>query len=185
MRKSPSADFVRLLDSVPITTYEREIIKARYVSILDDADSEYIMAAIGYYILNNIVSVSGAVIAALVPITQSENVSRDVSVALYWVAFALAVVLTIANKWLLLFNINSNYIVGQAIVEKYKSEGWMFLSGVGRYRKPDWSERVSILCARVEKIKIVAQGTNSTNPVNDILSAGPVQDLPARDDNID
>jgi hypothetical protein len=173
--------FTNLLESLPLSRDKKDIIVARYVALVTSAEADYRTIRILYFILTNLITISGVFITSLVSLEKVDAVGEGGAKAIFWVVWSLAILLTLANKWVYSFNIHKKYVLNSVVVEKLRSEGWLFLAGVGRYAGHDCDARFSMFCARVEKIKTKSVANmpeleNDSGGVGGILATGANSD---------
>lgn len=145
-------DFSKSLNATPLTSEQKNVIRARYIALVLATRDEYIWVSVAYYALTSIITISGVLIASLTPLEQWFGQAG--STAVFWIVWSLAILLTISNKTLYLLNIGKKYILGLALLEKLMSEGWSFIAGIGIYNIEAFDERFMLFCARIETIKL-------------------------------
>lgn len=136
------------------TPQQLAVIRGRYLTAVAAAEGDYRLVSALYITLTNAITLSGVLIAALTPLEHMDWVSPTGGIAIFWIAWGLAIFLTLANKVVTTFNVAKKYVLGVVVVEKLHSEGWSFAAGVGRYAMSDDNERFATFCARVEHIKL-------------------------------
>ncbi len=163
-----SEKYTQLIDTLPLSTYQKDIMRARYISIVTDAEADYYRALTAHYILICIVSVSGVVIGSLL-VLDKFFVN---SLILFWITWCIAMVIALSNKLLYSFNISKKYILNSIVLGKLYSEYWMFLTGGGKYKKyVDLDKRFEVFCERIEKIKLKSIESTSEMELVDTSSA--------------
>lgn len=164
--------FTKQLDLMPLSQQERDIIINRYVHLVILAEAKNRWSGVFYYLLTNIVTISGVLITAFLSLDKF----TDGSSYTYWVCWSLAIILTIANKMMYAFNINRSYLLSVVVLEKLYSEGWSFVSGIGKYNIENITDRFRMFCSRIEKIKIkTLKNMHSEGDGREIISAGSAQ----------
>jgi hypothetical protein len=185
--------YVSLVDALPLTDLEKDIIKDRYMDIVTAAEEARQRTNYVYTILTNIITISGVLITAFVSFNKLSTENDEVTQIFLWVVWCLGIILTVANKWLYVFNVPRNYILNVVLLEKLYTEGWSFVSGIGRYKTDNHGLRFRLFCSRIEKIKLKSlecmPEMEYTEVVNDILTAGsgtdPQKKVRLSTDNID
>ncbi|QYB17683.1 hypothetical protein PV-S19_0319 [Pacmanvirus S19] len=179
--------YKRLLESTPLTQYEKDIINERYIRIVTRAELDYRRTCIMYILLTNIITVSGVLITGFVSLNKIGIVGDTASNVFFWIVFVLSVILTLSNKFLYSFNIHKKYVLNIVILEKFYSEGWSFISGINRYAHcVDYTAQFKLFCSRIERIKLKSLESlpemNSNNNPADILATGstPIADNAAK-----
>lgn len=147
-------NFPKLLETTTLSRLQKEIIRARYIDMVLDAESDYRRTWLAYIVLTNLITISGVLIAALIPIEHLGWISSTGSLVVFWIVWSLAIVLTLSNKMVHSFNILKKYVLNTITLQKLYCEGWSFISGVDRYKKcATVDDRFILFCSRVEKIK--------------------------------
>ncbi len=145
--------FLKLLDGVPLSEYDKDVIKLRYVSIVRKGIIDEYMTNIQYILLTMIVSVGSVLVVSLVSLGDLKNVDGAKSV-IYWLVWGISLAVVVANKLMIMFAINKKYVLNATSNEKLKSEGWKFLAGIDRYKYTnDYNERFKLFTDRIEKLK--------------------------------
>ncbi len=149
------ARFMAAIDTLGVTDTERAIIRDRYVEIVVSAESDYNRTTALFLFLTNLITIGGVLLIAFLPLEKGANVSETVANVFYWICWILSILVTVSNKTLYSFNIPRKYILNILTLEKYKSEGWSFIEGIGKYRTcGNIHDRVRMFCTRVERIKL-------------------------------
>ncbi len=146
--------YAKLLNDLPLTQFEKDVLGARYLSILEKTVIEYKYNHVMFVILTNIVSIAGILVTSLLLLEQIPDLGPTSATGLFWTTWALALLLTLANKWLNTFDVYKKYILNKIVLEKLKSEGWQFITGIGRYRCSILADRFELFCARIEHIHL-------------------------------
>jgi len=157
-------DFIPLVDKLPISKYEKDIIRDRYINMVVEAERSNARIYVLWYLLTNVVTVSGVLITGLLSIDKSAYVPDSSAEGLFWFIWSLSIALTLANKWLYSFNVHKKFILNSLVLDKLYTEGWAYVAGIGKYMKaPDHTSRHKLFCARIERIK-----TKSTEVMSEI-----------------
>lgn len=187
-RPSFEARFVPLLHDLPLNTFQKQVIQERYVRVVIDAESAYYRTKFIYLALTNIITIFGVIVAALIAAEKAPTINTmnsNTSTAgptpvaagvLTWIALALSMAIVLANKWMFVFHIPKKYVLTEVMMEKYYSEGWSFVGGVGRYTDSDIGSRFATFCTRIETltlqvIEIMPSAENGSD-IASILSMG-------------
>lgn len=171
--------FTRLLEKTNMSRFEKDVIQSRFVNIVKHTEMQYIKVRILFLGLIQLITIAGVLIAALTPLEQVSWISSTGSMVIFWIIWSLAIILTLANKWLYSFNIHKKYVLNIIVLEKLYSEGWSFLAGVGHYKGVVGHEKYLMFCARIEKIKLKSIESipeiESNNAMNDLLATGQAE----------
>ncbi len=117
---------------------------------MSQTETEYAYTSALFFVLTNVITIAGVLIASLLSLERISDKARD---GVFWTCWGLAIILTLANKWLYLFNIHKKYVLNTIVLEKLHSEGWQFLAGIGKYEHLLPDERFCMFCMRVEKLR--------------------------------
>jgi hypothetical protein len=174
------------LNDLPLNTFQKQVIQERFVRVVIDAENACCRTRFIYLALTNIITVFGVIVAALIaaekaPTTSVANTTGGTTApvaagVLSWIALALSMAIVLANKWMFVFHIPKKYVLTEVMMEKYYSEGWSFVGGVGRYTDSDIGSRFATFCTRIEAltlqvIEIMPSAENGTD-IASILSMG-------------
>ena len=162
--------YMSAMNRLSLSDSQKEIINDRYISIVTCAELEYKLNCALYFILTSIITLASVLLTAFI---SFDIVSGVPGAKMFWALWVLSLSLTLANKVLYSFNINKRYILAIAILEKFRSEGWTFAAGTGRYSAIfDLDARYRLFMDRVERIKIKSIESISEGDTQDSSSAG-------------
>lgn len=176
-KQSFREEFIASLEETVVTLAQKEIIKSRYINIVEDTEWEAAKMRALYIVLTNIITVCGVLIVGFVTFDKATGgngtkVSEDTASAFMWVIWAMGLALTLANKWLYVFSIPKKYANNTKTLERLKSEGWRFVAMNGRYAEPNASARFDVFVTQVESIKADAVQENPIVFTNDLAAMG-------------
>lgn len=153
--KSFAKRFSEGLNSILIGEEEKNIVGNRYVWIINDLESTFLYLAILYNMLSMFITISGVLISAFISLEKLNLINSTVATVFFWIGWVLSILVIIANKTITGFDLYHKYIVTKNLLEKYKSEGWCFVTGVNEYSQCEsHEERYKLFCARIENINI-------------------------------
>src|SRR3989344_4574169 len=92
--------YKRLLEALPLSRYEKDIVKQRYLSIVIRAEIDYRRTCILYIILTNTITISGVLITGFVSLNKMDIISDTAANVFFWIVWVLSIILTLSNKWL-------------------------------------------------------------------------------------
>ncbi len=172
-----AAKFTKLLENLELSRYEKDIILSRFVQVVQHTENQYLRTRLLFLILVQLITIAGVFIAALTPLEKVSWMPPTGSMVIFWIVWSLAIALTLANKWLYAFNIHKKYVLNIIVLEKFYSEGWSFLSGIGHYQNcPLLSDRYMLFCSRIEKLKLKSLENlpelENSNAMNEFLATG-------------
>jgi hypothetical protein len=165
---------------MPLSRFEKDIIKHRYIDVVTHAENDYRRTCIMFILLTNIISIAGVFITGLISLDRLEIINENAGTALFWIVWSLSISLTLSNKWLYSFNIHKKYVLNVTTLEKFYTEGWSFVSGIDRYKNlSDYNARFKLFCTRVERIKMKSLESmpeiESNELASEILATGPAE----------
>lgn len=166
-------DFIAAVDKMPLAVAQKDIIKLRYVGLLNDAMSEQLQFHIMFVLLNFIISVSTVAATALIAVGKIPNVSENI---VFWFTLGFSAANTLATKLMDAFGVTKKYLFGEVYVEKLSSEGWAFVAGTGRYKDAaDMDAQFALFCERIEQLHLKSLEIMSDNSstVQDMIAAAP------------
>ncbi len=146
--------FLEALNGCALSPRQRKIIENRYVTSVEKMISDHQWVAIKYNSLMLTVSISTVLVTALISLEKIVGLSVSSRSAIFWVALVASFLGTIANKLLYFTGVNKQYVLESISASKIQSEGWMYVSGSGkynsRYMNPD--EKFDLFMTSVEKL---------------------------------
>jgi hypothetical protein len=161
------ANFQNILQNLEIPEVQKEIIKLRYLSILENFQRRGRNYSYLFFSGHFIITVGSLFVPALLSIQNSdknfvEGVGEDsFAVRIYWSTFVISLLVTIFNGILTLFKIDKKYYFLHTTLERLRSEGWQYFSLTGRYdgrllknERPSHSNQFIHFTHYVEKIKM-------------------------------
>jgi hypothetical protein len=128
--------FQNLLENIDLTPVQKQIIKTRYLNILENFQKRARNYGIVFFIGHSVITIGSLFVPALLSIQKSEDIVRynsDVGAHLYWVAFIFSVLVTIFNGIITLFKIDKKYYFLNTTLERLRTEGWQYFSLTGHY----------------------------------------------------
>ena len=177
-KRSFRTKFINLLERLPISDFQKEIVKSRYVVEVCSLEDDYNRSVVLFIGLTNLVTIAGILITSFTTLTKAISVDPYWQNILSWFVWSLSLSLTLANGWLTTFGIYKKYVLNDVTLEKMYNEGWSFIAGVNRYEKLSQDERFTVFCSKIEQIitrttiKQLADNTAGVN-VHDVLEVPP------------
>jgi hypothetical protein len=158
-------NFQLLLDNLEISDIQKEILRIRYLSILENFQRRSRNYSYIFFSGHFIITVGSLFVPALLSIQNSDKnftfTGNSISVEIYWVTFVISLLVTIFNGVLTLFKIDKKYYFLNTTLERLRSEGWQYLSLTGRYdgrllnnEKPNHINQFVFFTHYIEKIKM-------------------------------
>ena len=131
------SNFQNILLDLDLSRVQKEIIKTRYLSIVENYQRRSRNYSYIFFSGHFIITVGSLFVPALLSIQNSdksvvlENVSF--SIQIYWATFVISILVTIFNGILTLFKVDKKYYFLHTSLERLRSEGWQYFSLTGRY----------------------------------------------------
>ena len=178
-------DFQKRLDMSPLTSEEKHIVEMRYISLLTTQQMSYDLNWALFMIGASVSMISGILVTAILSLQHFAGLSNESALRLFWVTWALSLAVNFCHGYMAIFDVHKKYCLGNATLEKLKSEGTLFMAGVGIYAMNhggmftsiDWPQRYFKFVGRVELIHQLSvensPGMSNTPGVDKILAAGP------------
>jgi hypothetical protein len=172
--------FNKILNNLPLTTNQRNVIIFRYVNIVSSLEVSYYINSFIFNILTWLITLGS--IATSVTAAVGKNNSQDINSPIYWAVVITPLIVAFSNKWLYIFNVHKKYLESIKTLEKLYSEGWSFAAGVGIYSDGDYTAKFMLFCTRVENIKLKTTKIMLNIKSND--GTGDSSAVVAEDDNV-
>ncbi len=170
--------YMKILDALHLPKIERMIINQRFVSEVDSQERKYAFTAASYYILANTITLGTVLVTAFQSIQKISLVPDQAADVFFWLALALSIIVVIANKLLNSFNLQKNFVLDKLALEKYRTEGWQYISSVGRYENGSPTDNFRLFAARIEKLKMkITENAISGDSIKELMTQNSAQDL--------
>jgi hypothetical protein len=159
------SDFQNILPELQLTNVQKEIIKTRYLHILENFQRRTRNYSIIFFFGHFIITVGSLLVPALMSIQNSDKDMTfsgvNFPVHMYWATFVISVLVTTCNGVLTLFKVDKKYYFLNTTLERLRSEGWQYFSLTGRYsghlihhQQPTHANQFMFFTHYVEKIKM-------------------------------
>lgn len=159
------ANFQNILEDLPLTETQKNIIQIRYLSILENFQRRARNYSYIFFLGHFIVTVGSLFVPALLSIQNSDKnytfTNTNFDVKMYWAAFTISLLVTIFNGILTLFKVDKKYYFLNTTLERLRSEGWQYFSLTGRYsghlighKSPTHQNQYVFFTHYIEKIKM-------------------------------
>ena len=130
-------NFQLVLKDLEITDVQKQIIKVRYLNILENFQRRCRNYSYLFYLGHFTVTVGSLFVPALLSIQNSDKsftfTGESFSVQVYWSTFVISILVTIFKGILTLFKVDKKYYFLNTTLERLRSEGWQYFSLTGRY----------------------------------------------------
>lgn len=131
------SNFLNILKELELSEVQKEIIKVRYLNILENFQRRTRNYSIIFFGGHFIITVGSLFVPALLSIQNSDksfiSSGESFAVNIYWSTFVISLLVTIFNGILTLFKIDKKYYFLNTTLERLRSEGWQYFSLTGRY----------------------------------------------------
>jgi succinate dehydrogenase/fumarate reductase cytochrome b subunit len=129
--------FQNLLENIDLSPVQKQIIKTRYLNILENFQKRARNYGIIFYLGHVVITVGSLFVPALLSIQNSDKTyvyqNSNFTIQVYWATFILSLLVTIFNGILTLFKIDKKYYFLNTTLERLRTEGWQYFSLTGRY----------------------------------------------------
>jgi len=152
--------FTLVLQSLDLTDVEKEIIQTRFLSMLENFQKRARQYAALFFVGHFIITVGSLFVPALLSIQNSTYATNhsDFGGQVYWITFALSLLVTMCNGMLTLFKVDKKYYFLNTTMERLRSEGWQYVGLTGRYSGhgivPTHQNQFLTFTHYIEKIKM-------------------------------
>jgi hypothetical protein len=159
------SDFQNILEGLELTNVQKEIIKTRYLHILENFQRRTRNYSVIFFIGHFIITVGSLLVPALMSIQNSDRnmtfSGMNFPVHMYWTTFVISLLVTTFNGILTLFKVDKKYYFLNTTLERLRSEGWQYFSLTGRYsghliqhQQPTHTNQFMFFTHYIEKIKM-------------------------------
>ena len=152
--------FTNVLQSLHLSDVEKEIIQIRYLSMLENFQKRAQRYAILFFVGHFIITVGSLFVPALLSVQNSTYATThsEFGSQVYWITFALSLLVTMCNGMLTLFKVDKKYYFLNTTMERLRSEGWQYVGLTGRYSGhgivPTHKNQFLTFTHHIEKIKM-------------------------------
>jgi hypothetical protein len=131
------SSFQNILQELELSEVQKQIIRIRYLSILENYQRRARNYSYVYFTGHFIITVGSLLVPALLSIQNSDRnftYSGDRFAAqIYWATFVISLLVTTFNGVFTLFKVDKKYYFLHTNLERLRSEGWQYFSLTGRY----------------------------------------------------
>lgn len=168
---------------------ERNFINIRYLRLIKNLEETTKRSAFLYYLFSTVVTAGSIIVPSLISIqdkafkinASEEEMDRH-SNNIYWSVWGISLTVTFSNAFIKLLRIDQTYISRNLRLNQLRSEGIMFISGIGEYNVLDSSERFKKFVINIEKIKNLQMDQEFTQ--NGQITREPVIELVSRSSSL-
>ena len=141
----------QIVDKLEIEDIEKNVIKLRYITELDDLEKNSKCSSCIYNITNFCLTTLSIVLPAIISI---QKMNTNYANILFWVGWNISLGITLLNGYIKLFKIDRNYYFYNYNYEKFISEGWNYIELGGVYNSKDThSAAYKRFMGNVERLK--------------------------------
>ena len=148
--------FILVIDKLDLTPIQKEIIKERYINLVEETHLRARRISAIYHVSHLIVTVGSLIVPALMSIQYMTTENQ-----IYWITWVLSLLVTTSNGLLTLFKIDKKYLYLHTNTERLTTEGWQYTQLSGRYsgfhtpgKLPTHSNQFIFFCHTIEKIRM-------------------------------
>jgi hypothetical protein len=157
--------FNNILNTLTLSETNKEIIRARYLTILRNLQRRATNYSNIYYGGNISITVGSLFVPALLSIQYSDKdkafAGYDYQVYLFWGTWCISLIVTITNAMMIFFKIDKKYYILNTAIERLRTEGWQYFQLTGRYSghlidhdTPTHENQFVHFCHYIEKLKM-------------------------------
>ena len=139
---------------------ERNFINIRYLRLVKNLEETTKRSAFFYYIFSAIVTTGSIIVPSLLAIQDrsfkynaTEQEKEEHSNNVYWTVWGISMSVTLANAFIKLLRLDQTFISRNLRLNQLRSEGIMFISGIGEYASNDSDDCFRAFVTNIEKIK--------------------------------
>lgn len=154
--KTREPPFSEVIDNLELSLTQKNILKERYVALVDQMCRRAYCISIVYHVSHTIVTVGSLVVPALLSIQYMTAENQ-----IYWVTWVTSLLVTTCNGLLSLFKIDKKYMFLHTNKEHIISEGWQYAGLSGRYsgfytpgKDATHANQYVFFCHIIEKIRM-------------------------------
>jgi Protein of unknown function (DUF4231) len=160
-RESEEEAYEAVLQAIQIEEVFKNSIRRRYIQLLKEFQRRANLVSCLYHLGHLIITVGSLTVPALLSV-QYTNSLIDYQTDIYWLTWALSLLVTTFNGVLVLFKVDKKYHYIHTALERLRSEGWQYLELTGRYaghllhnsEEATHKNQYRFFCHYVEKIKL-------------------------------
>ena len=131
------SNFQNILHELDISEVQKQIIKIRYLSILENYQRRARNYSYIFFTGHFVITVGSLLVPSLLSIQNSDKsftyTASNFAAQIYWTTFVISVLVTTFNGILTLFKVDKKYYFLHTHLERLRSEGWQYFSLTGRY----------------------------------------------------
>jgi hypothetical protein len=157
--------FNNILNTLTLSDINKEIIRARYLTILRNLQRRATNYSRVYYGGNISITIGSLFVPALLSIQYSDKdkafAGYDYQIYLFWGTWCISLIVTITNAIMIFFKIDKKYYILNTALERLRTEGWQYFQLTGRYsgylidhNTPTHENQFVHFCHYIEKLKM-------------------------------
>ena len=159
--ESEAESYEAIIESIQVDELFKNSIRRRYIRLLREFRARALCFSILYHLGHLIITVGSLTVPALLSV-QYTNSLIDYQTYVYWLTWAISLLVTTFNGILVLFKVDKKYHYIHTALERLRSEGWQYLELTGRYagnllqngEEASHKNQYRFFCHYVEKIKL-------------------------------
>ena len=164
-----------IIDKLQLSSLNNLLLKQRYVRIMKKMDTTTFNTTFIYNILSLFTTIGSISVPALLSIKNDPNISNNTNndivnsnitiietqlntseqtTYIFWITFAISLLVSISNGIIKLFSIDQTYIIRHLRYNDLRRQGWLFFSLSGPYGKfTTHNDAIKSFMFNIEKIK--------------------------------
>jgi len=164
--RNDSKRIIALIEALDgLTNFQKITLIDRYVTLLEEFSIRARTYSILFHFGHTNVTVGSLLVPALLSIQYTNSLPgsnvQNISMYIYWVTWAISLMVTMSNGILTLFRVDKSYYFLHTTLEHLKSEMVLYIYLSGRYgghytngRKPTHANQYVFISHSLEKIKM-------------------------------
>lgn len=140
-----------IIDSLNLTSFQKNIIRKRYVKLVLSYESKYSQTHYRYNSCRLLISIGSMILPTLQTIQNNENVANWKN-EIFWAAIATSLGVMCANNIITMFTLDRRHIMYAITKEKLKATGWQYFECSGMFMNNTHDENYVKFWNEIEKI---------------------------------
>jgi len=131
-KESEEERYEAVLAATPLQEERKNAIRRRYLPLISDFKSRASRYSVLFHVGHLIITVGSLIVPALLSVQYTTSLAAYQN-NIYWLTWALSLLVTTFNGILVLFKVDKKYYYLHTATERLRSEGWQYLALTGRY----------------------------------------------------
>ncbi len=148
--RSFSARFLRALEAhAHFSEHIRLYTVNRYLPLVEQADSDHIIAWLSFGLFTNIITIGSVLITSF--LSLDKIVGIDNRNAFFWTTWCISLLVVVSNKLMSAYNVHDKYTFNNKASRRLQAEGWAFMQLAGKYANLETATAEKTFVSRVER----------------------------------